>query len=883
SYQPAEIEPRWQRFWDAEQTFRVPNPGQPGFDPERPKYYVLDMFPYPSGAGLHVGHPEGYTATDIVARYKRMRGFNVLHPMGWDAFGLPAEQYAIQTGIHPGEATRRNIENFRRQMKSLGFSYDWSREFATTDTDYFCWTQWIFARLFEQGLAYEEEVPVWWCETLGTVLANEEVIGGRSERGDHPCVRVPLKQWMLKITAYAQRLLDDLDELDWPESVKAMQREWIGRSEGAEVEFAVAGHGADASARIRVFTTRPDTLFGASFMVLAPEHPLVDRITTSEQRGQVDAYKAQAAAKSELDRTDLAKEMTGVFTGAYALNPLFRPDDPRARIPVWIADYVIVTYGTGAIMAVPAGDERDFRFAQKFGLAIPPIFAPDTGDPELDAKVRKAEVCWVDETDFINSSNDEGLDLSGMSVAAAKSAVNEWLAARNLGKFKVTFRLRDWLFSRQRYWGEPFPVLHREDGSVELVPDAQLPVTLPDLTNFKPTGKAEPPLARASEWVNTYNADGQPVKRETDTMPNWAGSCWYYLRFMDNKNADALVDKSIEKYWGPVDLYIGGTEHAVLHLLYARFWHKVLYDLGVVSTKEPFQKLYNQGMILSFAYQDQRGATIPADMAEEVGEEEYKHKQTGEPLQREVAKMSKTLKNVVNPDEVIRNHGADTLRLYEMYMGPLADSKPWNTKDVPGVHRFLNRAWRLIVPQEQENSDADAATDTADPVHPWLAPDAAGREPDPALETALHRCIHKVSGDIEKLAFNTAIAAMMIFTNEATKRMDKLSRCQALRFVQVLNPFAPHITEELWSRLGGEGSLAYRSWPEIDESLLSDDTVEMVVQVNGKVRGRITVDANADDATVLADARQAIADQTAGRTIVKEIVVKGRLVNLVVK
>ncbi len=867
SYKPAEIEPHWQRFWEAEQTFRAPNPGESGFDAKKPKYYVLDMFPYPSGAGLHVGHPEGYTATDIVARYKRMRGFNVLHPMGWDAFGLPTEQYAIHTGIHPEEATRHNIDNFRRQLKALGFSYDWSREFATTDPDYFRWTQWIFARLFEKGLAYEEEVAVWWCEKLGTVLANEEVISGRSERGDHPCVRMPLKQWMLKITAYAQRLLDDLEELDWPESVKTMQREWIGRSEGAEVDFAVAEHG---DKRIRVFTTRPDTLFGASFMVLAPEHRLVDQITTNSRRAEVQAYKAQAAAKSELDRTDLAKEMTGVFTGAYALNPLFKPDDPGARIPVWIADYVIVTYGTGAIMAVPAGDERDFRFAQKFDLPIPPIFSPNTGDPDLDEKVRNAEVCWVDETDYINSSNHEGLDLSGMSVAEAKTAVTKWLAARKLGDFKVTFRLRDWLFSRQRYWGEPFPVLHHPDGTVELVPDDQLPVTLPELTDFKPTGKPEPPLARATAWVNTTNAAGQPVKRETDTMPNWAGSCWYYLRFMDSRNDTALVDKEIEKYWGPVDLYIGGTEHAVLHLLYARFWHKVLYDLGVVTTKEPFQKLYNQGMILSFAYEDRRGAIIAADMAEETAEDEYRHKQTAQPLTRVVAKMSKTLRNVVNPDAVVKEHGADALRLYEMYMGPLADSKPWNTKDVPGVSRFLARVWRLIVPQEEGGPR----------VHSWLATE---RGPDPALETALHRCIHKVAGDIEKLAFNTAIAAMMIFVNEATRRPEALTRSQALRLVQVLNPFAPHITEELWSRLQGDGALASAPWPQVDEALLTDDTVEMVVQINGKVRGRITVGANADEAGILAAARDKIQDQIAGKKIVKEIVVKGRLVNLVAK
>ncbi|MCB9870021.1 MAG: leucine--tRNA ligase [Planctomycetes bacterium] len=864
SYDPQEIEPRWQARWDEQQTFRARNPGDPDFDPDQPKYYVLDMFPYPSGAGLHVGHPEGYTATDILARARRKQGFNVLHPMGWDAFGLPAEQYAIQTGTHPNVSTNANIDNFRRQLKALGFSYDWSRELSTTHPRYVRWTQWIFARLYERGLAYLAEVPVWWCEQLGTVLANEEVIDGRSERGDFPCVRRPLKQWMLRITAYAQRLLDDLDGLDWPESVKTMQREWIGRSEGAEAEFDVVGH----EVRIRVFTTRPDTLFGASFMVLAPEHPLVAQITTDAQRQAVADYQAQAAAKSELDRTDLAKEMTGVWTGAYALNPLYPEDDPRARLPVWIADYVIVTYGTGAIMAVPAGDERDARFAGVFGLPIPPIFAADTGDPERDARIRSGAECWSGPADYIHSSNDD-LDLAGMDLAAAKQAVTGWLEARGRGAAKVTYRLRDWLFSRQRYWGEPFPVLHCEDGSIELVPDDQLPVELPAMSEFAPSGKAEPPLAKATEWLRATDSAGRPARRETNTMPNWAGSCWYYLRFMDPRNETALVAPEVERYWGPVDLYIGGTEHAVLHLLYARFWHKVLFDLGVVSTTEPFQKLYNQGMILSFAYQDARGATVAVDQAEEVADGEFRHKDSGEPLTRVVAKMSKTLKNVVNPDDVIHNFGADTLRLYEMYMGPLADPKPWNTKDVAGVHRFLNRVWRLVVPKE-EGVD----------LRPNLRTEQAA---DPALERLLHRTVHKVTGDIDKLAFNTAIAAMIVWVNEATKAQDALSRSQIARFLGVLNPFAPHLTEELWSRLGLPGDASLAVWPEVDPAQLVDDDVELVVQVLGKLRGRIVVPNGSADADVLAAAREAVAEHLTGKTIVKEIVVPGRLVNFVVK
>jgi leucyl-tRNA synthetase len=866
NYDPASIEPRWQKVWAERETFRTPNPGDPGFDARKPKFYVLDMFPYPSGAGLHVGHPEGYTATDIVARYKRKRGFNVLHPMGWDAFGLPAEQHAIQTGTHPAVTTAHNIDVFRRQLQRLGFSYDWDREVATTDPEYFRWTQWIFARLHEKGLAYVSEAPVWWCEALGTVLANEEVINGRSERGDHPCERRPLKQWMLKITAYAERLLADLDAVDWPESVKTMQREWIGRSEGAELDFAVAGH----DARIRVFTTRPDTLFGASFMVLAPEHPLVGAITTQAQRSAVEAYQQQAAAKSELDRTDLAKETTGVFTGAFALNPLFAPSDPRARIPVWIADYVIVSYGTGAIMAVPAGDERDFRFAGLYGIAVPPIFAPQSGEAAVDAEVRAGRRCWTDEAPYINSRNDQGLDLAGLSMDEAKRAVTGWLAARGLGEAKVTYRLRDWLFSRQRYWGEPFPVVHCEDGSVELVPDAELPVTLPEMEDFQPTGTPEPPLSKARDWLDTQDSKGRPARRETNVMPQWAGSCWYYLRFLDPRNDRAFCAREVERYWMPVDLYVGGAEHAVLHLLYARFWHKVLYDLGFVSTKEPFQKLFNQGMIQSYAYKDARGAIVAADLAEEVDEGSHRHIGSGEPLTQVVAKMSKSLRNVVNPDEVVNTYGADTLRLYEMYMGPLADAKPWNPKDVPGVHRFLHRCWRLVVPDD----DADGA------LHASLRAD---RPDDPDLERALHRAIDKVGRDVERLAFNTAIAAMMIFVNEATKAREQLSRSQALRFVQILDPFAPHLAEELWARLGARGALAHEPWPAVDAALLRDATIELAVQVAGKVRGRITVEAGAADADVLAVAKDAVAAQLEGRTIVKEIVVRGRLVNFVVR
>src|SRR5262245_55692990 len=865
TYDPATIEPKWQRFWRERKVFKALNPGDRDFDPKQPKFYALDMFPYPSAAGLHVGHPEGYTATDIVSRWKRAKGFNVLHPMGWDAFGLPAEQYAIQTNTHPATTTAANIATFKAQLQRLGFSYDWDREISTADPGYFRWTQWIWKQLHARGLAYESNAPVWWCEALGTVLANDEVINGKSERGDHPCERRPLRQWVLKITEYAERLLSDLDGLDWSESLKTMQREWIGKSEGAEIDFDVEGR---PDTKIRVFTTRPDTLFGASFMVLSPEHPLVAAITTQAQRAAVTDYQKTAASKSELERTDLAKDKTGVWTGAYARNPLFAANDPKGRMPVWIADYVIVTYGTGAIMAVPAGDERDFEFAKKLGLPVPGIFAPKTGDPAKDAAIAAGELCCTDDVPFAAHNTNGDLSIAGLGMAAAKRAVIDWLRAKRRGEAKVTYKLRDWLFSRQRYWGEPFPVLHTKDG-VELVPDAQLPVELPHMDDFKPGGTPESPLIRARKWVETKDQKGRPAEREINTMPGAAGSSWYFLRFCDPHNDREFCSKAASDYWLPVDLYVGGTEHAVGHLLYSRFWTKVLHDQKLVRVNEPFHKLYNQGMIQAFAYEDARGAVVPAKDTKEQGDDVV-HAATGEKLTRIVTKMSKRYGNVVNPDDVVREYGADTLRLYEMFMGPLADTKPWNPKDVPAVHRFLARSWRLCVPEDPQQGAQ----------HSHLRSD---RAPDPELEKQLHRCIAKVEGDIEKLAFNTAIAAMIEFVNAATKRSELLSRDQLLRFAQILAPFAPHLAEELWHRLSGKGLLTYAKWPTVDKALLVDDEAEIPVQINGKVRGRAVVPADASNDVLLRAARDAVKAQLDGKTVLKEIVVPGKLVNFVVK
>ncbi|QJC52642.1 leucine--tRNA ligase [Paenibacillus albicereus] len=801
-YNPQQLEPKWQQYWDEHKTFATTE------EPGKPKFYALDMFPYPSGAGLHVGHPEGYTATDIVSRYKRMKGYNVLHPMGWDAFGLPAEQHALDTGEHPRDITVKNINNFRRQIKSLGFSYDWDREISTTDPDYYKWTQWIFIQLYKKGLAYVAEIPVNWCEALGTVLANEEVINGLSERGNHPVVRKPMRQWVLKITEYAERLLDDLEELDWSESIKDMQRNWIGKSVGAEVAFAVDGKDAE----IHVFTTRPDTLFGATYCVLAPEHELVDAIASDSQRAAVAEYREAAARKSDLERTDLAKEKSGVFTGAYAINPV-----SGSKVPVWIADYVLAGYGTGAIMAVPGHDQRDWEFAKQFGLPI--IEVVQGGDVEQEA--------FAGDGPHVNSDF-----LDGKSNAEAIAAMIARLEESGKGRGKTTYRLRDWLFSRQRYWGEPIPILHLEDGSMKPVPEDQLPLLLPDVDAIKPSGTGESPLANVTDWVNTTDPEtGLPARRETNTMPQWAGSCWYYLRFIDPHNDKELVSKEKQREWMPVDLYIGGAEHAVLHLLYARFWHKVLYDIGAVDTKEPFHKLVNQGMILGTNNE----------------------------------KMSKSRGNVINPDDIVGEYGADTLRLYEMFMGPLEATKPWNESGVEGMHRFLSRVWRLFVGEGGE-------------LNPRIS-DEAGSD---AYNRVWHRSIKKVSDDFENLRFNTAISQLMIWVNEAYKA-ETLPRRSVENFVQLLSPLAPHIAEELWEKLGREGSVSYVAWPEFDEQWTVDQEVEIVVQVNGKIAERVSIAADMDTAEMERVAKELpkVAELIAGKTVRKVVAVKGKLVNIV--
>lgn len=802
SFDHQKIEKKWQKYWEENKTFKTSE------EKGKRKFYALDMFPYPSGAGLHVGHPEGYTATDILSRMKRMQGYNVLHPMGWDAFGLPAEQYALDTGNDPAEFTKHNIDNFRRQIKSLGFSYDWDREINTTDPDYYKWTQWIFLKLYEKGLAYIDEVPVNWCPALGTVLANEEVIDGKSERGGHPVERRPMKQWMLKITAYADRLLEDLEELDWPESIKEMQRNWIGRSEGAEITFNIEGH----DGTFTVFTTRPDTLFGATYAVLAPEHALVKEITTDSQREAVEKYIDQIKSKSDLERTDLAKEKTGVFTGAYAINPA-----NGEKMPIWIADYVLASYGTGAIMAVPAHDERDFEFAKKFGLPIKEVVAG--GNIEKEA--------YTGDGEHINSGF-----LNGLNKEEAINKMISWLEEKGIGTKKVTYRLRDWLFSRQRYWGEPIPIIHWEDGTMTAVPEEELPLTLPKTTEIKPSGTGESPLANIEEWVNVVDpATGKKGRRETNTMPQWAGSCWYYLRYIDPRNQNVLADPEKLKEWLPVDIYIGGAEHAVLHLLYARFWHKFLYDLGVVPTKEPFQKLYNQGMIL--------------------GENNEK--------------MSKSRGNVVNPDDIVISHGADTLRLYEMFMGPLDASKAWSTNGLDGSRRFLDRVWRLFVEEDGSLNPKIQETDNAQ-----------------VLEKVYHQTVKKVTEDFEGLRFNTAISQLMVFINEAYKA-DVLPKAYMEGFVKLLSPICPHIAEELWEKLGHSGTIAYEAWPAYDEAKLVDDEIEIVVQVNGKVKAKLFVPADATKETLeqIAMEDDKIKEQIDGKTVRKVIAVPGKLVNIV--
>lgn len=803
NYNHNQIEKKWQDYWDENKTFKTnDNLGQK-------KFYALDMFPYPSGAGLHVGHPEGYTATDIISRYKRMQGYNVLHPMGWDAFGLPAEQYALDTGNDPREFTKKNIQTFKRQIKELGFSYDWDREVNTTDPEYYKWTQWIFIQLYNKGLAYVDEVAVNWCPALGTVFSNEEVIDGVSERGGHPVYRKPMKQWVLKITEYADQLLADLDDLDWPESLKDMQRNWIGRSEGAKVSFDVD----NTEGKVEVFTTRPDTIYGASFLVLSPEHALVNSITTDEYKEKVKAYQTEASKKSDLERTDLAKDKSGVFTGAYATNPL-----SGEKVQIWIADYVLSTYGTGAIMAVPAHDDRDYEFAKKFDLPI--IEVIEGGNVE--------EAAYTGEGKHINSG-----ELDGLENEAAITKAIQLLEQKGAGEKKVNYKLRDWLFSRQRYWGEPIPVIHWEDGTMTTVPEEELPLLLPETDEIKPSGTGESPLANIDSFVNVVDEKtGMKGRRETNTMPQWAGSCWYYLRYIDPKNENMLADPEKLKHWLPVDLYIGGVEHAVLHLLYARFWHKVLYDLAIVPTKEPFQKLFNQGMILG------------------EGNE----------------KMSKSKGNVINPDDIVQSHGADTLRLYEMFMGPLDAAIAWSEKGLDGSRRFLDRVWRLMVNEDGTLSSKIVTTNNK------------------SLDKVYNQTVKKVTEDFETLGFNTAISQLMVFINECYK-VDEVYKPYIEGFVKMLAPIAPHIGEELWSKLGHEESITYQPWPTYDEALLVDDEVEIVVQVNGKLRAKIKIakDTSKEEMQEIALSNDNVKASIEGKDIMKVIAVPQKLVNIVAK
>jgi len=875
-YEPKAIEPKWQAYWREHAVFAAK------IDPSKPKFYALDMFPYPSGAGLHVGHPKGYIATDVLSRYKRMRGFNVLHPMGWDAFGLPAEQYAIETGTHPRDTTARNVDNFRRQLQSLGGDYDWEREIDTTDPRYLRWTQWIFRKLYERDLAYLAEVPVNWCPALGTVLANEEVIDGRSERGGHPVVRTAMRQWMLRITAYADRLIDDLDEVDWPEPIKKMQRDWVGRSVGTRIHFALVGA---ADENIEVFTTRPDTLFGATYMVLAPEHPLVEKITTTEQRSEVEAYVEVAARRSERARIADVKEKTGVFTGAMAAHPV-----TGAPLPIWIADYVLATYGTGAVMAVPGHDQRDYEFAKRFELPIVEVVAG--GD--------------LSEAAFVDDGVGVGSDfLNGLPTAEAKERMTEWLEEHGKGGRTINYKLRDWLFSRQRYWGEPFPVIHLEDGSTALIDESELPLLLPELDDFRPSGEFEPPLARSREWLETTDpATGAPALRDTNTMPQWAGSCWYYLRFCDPKNDQAAWSEEAEQYWMPVDLYVGGAEHAVLHLLYARFWHKVFYDLGLVHTVEPFQKLLNPGMILGYSYRyyddnlsDDEGVeravysasevradretTVAIDGGTELKErwvraEDVQRDANGKPIHPDIPnlvleevteKMSKSRGNVVSPDDVIERFGTDAMRLYEMFMGPLDKGAPWSDDAIPGVYRFLQRAYRLFV---EDADDGERLVDLAD----------GPGTPDQQRLAA--KAIDGVTQDVEAMRFNTAISKLMVFSREVV-RDAALPREIAETFILLLSPFAPHLAEELWQRLGHSQSLAAEPWPTADAALLEESMLTLAVQVNGKRRDEIEVPADADEETIrrAALASPGVARQLGAREPKRVIIVPGRLVNIV--
>ncbi len=847
-YPFSKIEPKWQKYWDENKTFRVTEDAN---FPKEKRMYVLDMFPYPSAAGLHVGHPEGYTATDIYCRYLRMNGYNVLHPMGYDAFGLPAENYAIKTGTHPKTTTNANIEHFTKQIKSLGFSYDWDRCVSTCEPEYYKWTQWIFLQLYKKGLAYEAETPINWCPSCMTGLANEEVKDGKCERCHSEVTHKTIRQWILKITDYADRLDSDLEGLDWPESVKAMQHNWIGKSTGAEVTFTVADKdGKPTEDNLTVYTTRCDTLFGATYMVVSPEHKIISKITTAEQADAVKAYQEAAAKKSDLERTDLNKDKTGVFSGSYAINPV-----NGKLIPIWIADYVLISYGTGAIMAVPAHDTRDWEFAKKFNLPIIEV---------LKSEVDVQEQAWTEDGIHVNS---EFLD--GLNKQDAINKMLEFLEEKKIGKKAINYKLRDWVYSRQRYWGEPIPLVHCPDCGTVSVPEEELPLTLPEVKSYQPTGTGESPLAAIDSWVNCKCPKcGKDAKRETNTMPQWGGSCWYYLRYLDPKNNEKFVSKEAENYWMPVDLYIGGAEHAVLHLLYARFWHKVLYDLGLVSTKEPFQRLVNQGMITSFAYQRKNKTLVPVDEVEQKDDGAWYEKATGEKLEQVVAKMSKSLKNVVNPDDEIRSYGADSVRMYEMFMGPLTMSKPWATQGIVGIHRFLEKVWALSE-KPLANIDINGKLEDKKLV---------------SLRKIFTQTVKKVGDDTSSLNFNTAISQMMIFVNELSK-FDSIPTAIWTDFVKILSPYAPHLGEELWEKLGNKKSIAYETWPTYNEDFLKDDTKEIVVMVNGKLRDKFEAAPGSDDETLktMAFDREGVKKHTDGKEIVKVIVVKDKLVNIVVK
>ena len=843
-----QIEPKWQKYWDENKTFKVTEDESV---PAEKRMYVLDMFPYPSAAGLHVGHPEGYTATDIYCRYLRMNGYNVLHPMGYDAFGLPAENYAIKTGTHPKTTTNANIEHFTQQIKSLGFSYDWDRCVSTCEPDYYKWTQWIFLQLYKKGLAYEAQTPINWCPSCMTGLANEEVKDGKCDRCGAEVTHKTIRQWILKITEYADRLDNDLDELDWPESVKAMQHNWIGKSTGAEVVFTVADKdGKPTDNKLTVYTTRCDTLFGATYMVVSPEHKIIPAITTPEQAEAVKKYQEEAAKKSDLERTDLAKDKTGVFSGSYAINPV-----NGKLIPIWIADYVLISYGTGAIMAVPAHDDRDWEFAKKFNLPIIEVLKS-----EVDVQTQ----AWTEDGIHVNS---EFLD--GLNKQDAINKMLEWLAEKGVGRKAINYKLRDWIYSRQRYWGEPIPLVHCPTCGTVPVPEEELPLTLPDVKSYQPTGTGESPLAAIDSWVNCKCPKcGGAAKRETNTMPQWGGSCWYYLRYLDPHNDKQFCAPEKEKYWMPVDLYIGGAEHAVLHLLYARFWHKVLYDIGVVSTKEPFQRLINQGMITSFAFQRKNKTLVPVDEVEQREDGKYYEKATGEELEQIVAKMSKSLKNVVNPDDEIKAYGADSVRMYEMFMGPLTMSKPWSTQGIVGIHRFLEKVWAV---SEKPMSDLDIT----------------GKLEDKALISArktFAQTIKKVTDDTATLNFNTAISQMMIFINEVSK-LPEVPKSMWADFVKVLSPYAPHLGEELWQKLGNKKTIAYEPWPTVNADFAKDDEVQIVVMVNGKLRDKFMASPNTDQEELKSKAftLDGVKKFTDGHEVVKTIVVPNKLVNIVVK